>query len=361
LIAVLLGASDGWIVRGFSVAPLQYLGKLSYGAYLWHWPLFCVLTPERLHWSWPAVHCLRFSLTLLVATLSLRFVETPIRRGKLRRGAAWLALGATSAAALSYAVTLPRFNAVQPLASELLAQGARVLGARPSVFSVPFQELPSVDRLPEGTTRVLVLGDSVANKLGTAMRYRQEEFNSFVAERGVGNCSILKSATGLGSVDGPRDCAATWLTDLEQLRPDATFLVLGGGFLNRLPLNDGWVSSCSPEFEAAYTARLTELIASIRPLAGRLWMARVPYPVGRWRGRDTLATVDCFNRILERALQPFGVEWVDLMQHVCPTSECRLLDAGSPIRPDGLHFDGAGTENTARFALERVVGKRSAH
>ena len=71
--------------------PLRWIGLRSYGIYLWHWPVFMVTRPELdvLITGTPLL-ILRLAATLVLADLSYRFVETPIRRGAL--GRAWKAL-----------------------------------------------------------------------------------------------------------------------------------------------------------------------------------------------------------------------------------------------------------------------------
>ena len=68
--------------------PLRWIGERSYGIYLWHWPVFMVLRPgidvDADGWS---VQVMRLALTLALAELSYRYVETPIRHGLI--GRAW--------------------------------------------------------------------------------------------------------------------------------------------------------------------------------------------------------------------------------------------------------------------------------
>ena len=68
--------------------PLRWIGGVSYGAYLFHWPLFVFLSEKRTGLSHLPRFVLVVSLTFVLATLSLRFVEQPVR---LRRG--WFAPG----------------------------------------------------------------------------------------------------------------------------------------------------------------------------------------------------------------------------------------------------------------------------
>ena len=66
--------------------PLRWIGRRSYGIYLWHWPVYVVTRPGiDLGWSSGPTLVLRLGLTLLLAELSFRYVEEPIRRGALGR------------------------------------------------------------------------------------------------------------------------------------------------------------------------------------------------------------------------------------------------------------------------------------
>jgi hypothetical protein len=72
--------------RALSIQPLRWIGQRSYGIYLWHWPIFMVLRPgiDLEARGWP-VEVARVGLTFVVAELSYRFVEMPVRRGAVGR------------------------------------------------------------------------------------------------------------------------------------------------------------------------------------------------------------------------------------------------------------------------------------
>ena len=73
------------------VGVLRYLGRRSYGIYLWHWPIFMVTRPGiDVPWSEPVAFVVRIAVTLVIAEISYRLVEMPIRRGAL--GSAWHAV-----------------------------------------------------------------------------------------------------------------------------------------------------------------------------------------------------------------------------------------------------------------------------
>ena len=71
--------------RFLSLRPVRYVGAISYGLYLYHWPIFVVLTHERTGLSGWALFALRVGCSVAVAAVSLHFLELPIRRGLLRQ------------------------------------------------------------------------------------------------------------------------------------------------------------------------------------------------------------------------------------------------------------------------------------
>lgn len=71
--------------------PLRWIGLRSYSIYLWHWPVFMVTRPQLdVPFDGVPLLALRLAATVLLADLSYRFVEVPIRRGALER--AWNSL-----------------------------------------------------------------------------------------------------------------------------------------------------------------------------------------------------------------------------------------------------------------------------
>jgi peptidoglycan/LPS O-acetylase OafA/YrhL len=72
-----LGSALGW-------SPLRWIGVRSYGIYLWQWPIVVLWSPNQTTFDLPRATA-EVAATVLVAALSWRYVEEPIRRGALGR------------------------------------------------------------------------------------------------------------------------------------------------------------------------------------------------------------------------------------------------------------------------------------
>ncbi len=77
------------LARGIDAAPLRWVGRRSYGIYLWHWPVFVLLAAALPTWVGDPVLAwvlggIAAVVTVAAAALSFRFVETPIREAGFR-------------------------------------------------------------------------------------------------------------------------------------------------------------------------------------------------------------------------------------------------------------------------------------
>ena len=85
--AVLVGAvvNPGSVLgRALGCAPLRWIGVRSYGIYLWSWPIVVLARSNETRFDLPRATA-EVAATFVIAALSWRFVEEPIRRGALGR------------------------------------------------------------------------------------------------------------------------------------------------------------------------------------------------------------------------------------------------------------------------------------
>ncbi|WP_020520068.1 acyltransferase family protein [Catelliglobosispora koreensis] len=131
--------------RVLSIPPLRVLGKLSYGWYLWHWPLLIVVPAAFDLSPSPVVNLVLVGIALVLAQISLVAVENPIRHLATlrRRPGRGIGLGlslssSTAAVALGMAILLPPGG----MPGLLTADAPRfmppeAMGGLPTIISLP--------------------------------------------------------------------------------------------------------------------------------------------------------------------------------------------------------------------------------
>lgn len=72
---------NSYLGKLLSWKPLRWIGKRSYGIYLWHYPIIVLSTPvyeigNQTGWR----VCAQLVITFIIAELSYRFIETPIQK-----------------------------------------------------------------------------------------------------------------------------------------------------------------------------------------------------------------------------------------------------------------------------------------
>ena len=122
----------GPVRSALAIAPLRALGLVSYGAYLYHWPIFLWLSPARSGLDGAPLFGLRLAVTLAVASISWYYLEQPILHG--RRITGWrpaLVAPATAAAVAVLFVTLPGAVSAPSIVFSAVHRPAAALAAAP--------------------------------------------------------------------------------------------------------------------------------------------------------------------------------------------------------------------------------------
>jgi hypothetical protein len=346
IIATAVQPVSGPVSHLLSLPPLRALGLISYGLYLWHWPVYLVLTPVRTGIDgWPLL-TLRVSVSLAIAIVSYFLVEMPIRRGIW---SGWRIRTLTPAVAL-----------VAVLAVVVATGGA---GSRAVASAAPRHaaSVPSGQSTPTDALRVLVAGDSVAYHLGESFQRLDPELGFATANVAFDGCALEQGATAARYFDGAEiplaghDCSAGWADAVQRFQPDVAVVVLAGQVLGDWQVDGQWVHLCDGSYDAWYGR---QILAGARLLAAsgaRVMLVTPPHSDLPWGPPALNERIDCL-RELERSLVRASpaLLTVDLGDLVCPRGQCRDRIDGALLRPDGLHFEGAGADVATRWLAPRV-------
>ncbi|MBK8435473.1 MAG: acyltransferase [Austwickia sp.] len=175
---------DFGIGRILAWGPVAYLGRISYGIYLWHWPL-AVWAGTHPQWR-PAQAAGVVAATIALAALSFHFFEQPIRTGRPAALPSWQTLSTGG-------VTIM-----------VVALSSGLLGGTP-ISSI----VPAVGQAPDDKT-VVVVGDSVARRLVPALAQQGLLRDLTVLNAARGGCPALgiNVVGDDGALVNGVDCAA---------------------------------------------------------------------------------------------------------------------------------------------------------
>ncbi len=149
--ALITGAvcvGHGPIAKVLSIGPLVWMGTVSYGAYLWHFPVAIELDSARTGLSGAGLLAIRVLATFALAAASYYLVERPVMEGVF-----WRSLKAAGPALAAMGATV------------VVVIAATVAPAVAAVAVHPFPGKLQTVRPPE----IVVLGDSTALTLGYAL------------------------------------------------------------------------------------------------------------------------------------------------------------------------------------------------
>ncbi len=340
--------------RVLAARPVAYLGRLSYGIYLWHWPLWVWTQPggwvDLTGLGRPLQALLLTLATIGLAAASYKLVESPVRYGHLARFLAprrtLVALGGTL-----LALFVVNDTTVVPYAGAALGR----------------------------TTKTIVLvGDSVPQRLAPQLAVAAAAHGYVVISATRGSCP----ATGVALVDsrgkpwGPGPLCATDVPARQDAavaayRPALVIWWSRYELADRIDARGRPVRFASPTYwtlqKQAFDRRATALTRDgailvtvqiersglgirtrCRPSACGPFLARLV--------RDTAAQ-DTWNAFLasHRSGAVRSISIQTLVCHDLRTPCNDRLRNGQLARPDGTHYQPAAAPVVARAVVERAL------
>ncbi len=384
---------DSPLRRLLSVRPLVLAGAISYGVYLFHWPVYVVLDHERTGLDGAPLFAVRVGVTIAIAALSFVLLERPVRRG---RNLGWrpisaITLGACTAVVV-LAATLPT---ERPAYWEVAAAGLDEVALaptgsvapvaliappapapRPAATTVAPAPRPRVETSPTPTptttaapakpsrpVRILVVGDSTASATGqglVAWAAANDDL-ALVSIRWAPAYGFLRHGERPG-LDADFAAMSEQLDrglhdELVRLRPDVVVLMSTIGDVDDRVFDDvGVLAPTSAGFRAHmaadYVAFVDRLVAAGVPRVA--WVVP-PEPLIRRSGglaqHGEPARWATLRLAIEhaRARRPDVVTVVDL-------ARWEARHPADDRRPDGLHYSvEAATAIAGEFLAPRLI------
>ncbi|GAB3229331.1 SGNH hydrolase domain-containing protein [Glycomyces halotolerans] len=376
------------------IAPAQYLGKISYGLYLWHWPII-MIAPSALGVE-PRLRLLvpMMGLAFLLSVLMYHCIEHPVRTRKplVQVPSRALAMGGalmTCALAASFvAVSQPAQHLDGTTAEEVTGNDATVwqlLGDSSNVEDVPANLRPSLDDAgedkplsydagcmtmqkgtdlaedcwfgdPDGGKTMVLFGDSHAaqwfpplNQLAQVSGYRM-----LVLTKAA--CSAPDVAEYNSKLDREYTECVEWkekaIEKIEDLEPE---LVVASNSDNKEVLADdpdqAWIDGWAETAE-----RLTDASGEVYVLEDTAWgVGNVPDCLSEHPDDATECVNDLEDAIVfpdrrERAMEAVaetGAQVIDPIPWICDTEEgkCPVVVGNLMVYRDDNHL-------SASFAAE---------
>ena len=356
---LLLALGSGGPPRGagrlFSWAPLVWIGMLSYGIYLWHWPLILWLTPLTTGLAGLPLAALRIAATLLIATASYYAVERPIRRGFIG----------------SFALTPRRLLIIVPAAMVVLAGVivASTVRAAPSIpeLDETVAPLELAGSTTAGAPLLAVAGDSIPKELMSAIDRESTSRGWALLPLAFGGCGVTgafqvdeagvpfnwSQRCSEGFADMQSKAVSTfdpdvviWYSNRERwsYRIDGTVVPAGSAEHRRRLDSD--LEATLDRFSAQGAHVVIVMPVSRAPdtfgkcLEGQPMVPECALDDAYYASFQELR--DAYSSLAAR--HPDRVTLVQVDDLLCPGNrDCPLLERdGVPVRPDGIHFSPEG-------------------
>ena len=362
VIASVTRSMPGLLGALLSVRPLRWVGEVSYGLYLWHWPLYVFISEQRTGLDGAPLLTARLAATFAVATASFYLVERPIRRGLLQRWRVRITTPAT-AGILAVAFVATTGGAATPL-SEVAAAD---IGPPPTspVTAPPGQA---------GPVRVLVVGDSVAHSMAPGLERSAAAQGLTVWDAAVDGCGIVQdvgeqrvwhwSSAPPGCSPGWRE---RWPLQVDQFNPDVVVVLLGTDDTLDRRIGGREITFDSTEGDELTRSELQEAVSILASHGAHVVALTTPYsppePTGARIGIPERSSynprwIDRWNEDLRAVAtrNASSVTITDLNRFLAPDGGWTGTVNGVSVRgPDKTHLSPEGADMVATWLAPQLV------
>lgn len=365
-------AEPAGVTRLLSWRPLQWIGGISYAWYLWHWPLL-LLGRAVIGTDAPMYRVAWVLLSLLLAWLSCRVIEAPIRNHRL-----WLArprMGILVALAVMIVANSLCLHwdgsASARMQTPLMQRYAAAHVDAPVIYGMDCDDWYHSDRVhfcafgpSDAAHTVVLMGDSHAGQWfpAVAEAFHRPGWRVLVLTKS--SCPMVDVPFFYARIGKEYTVCANWraqaLVQVAALKPDVVLLGSASYGFSETQWIDG-------------TARV---LAKLSPAVGHVYILRdtpaLPFDgpgclaehVGRptWLGLRHACSVRVSDaaaaqeyRWLQLAASRFGnVSLLDMDDAVCPRGVCSAQQQGKVVFRDAQHLTGSFAASLGPVLAERL-------
>ncbi|MFZ0668026.1 MAG: acyltransferase family protein [Acidimicrobiales bacterium] len=353
----------GPVPRALALRPVRYIGSISYGAYLWYWPVLLVITHR-----WPGLgswqlFALESMTTFGLAALSAKFVEKPIRRGTITSwravvGAPVAAAVSLTLVAISAAVGLP---ALTPAAAGAVkpSQQIKIETAAKSVHNGP-------------PVRVLLVGDSMAGTLGATLAPYAAEYDVQMINEGHPGCGLASDTRyqftlyveppgAPCELGNPNALIDQWKRWVDEYRPNVVVYISRADTLNQDRGSWTWIGN--PAYDTFLSDQLRAGVSVLSSEGAKVVLLSTPYfdsmvqTGGAMLPEDNPERVNLDNQLISQiAKGSKNVSMFGFGQLVTPGGRYNQTVDGVDVRcEDGVHMSVAAGQIVAPDLLPYLV------
>ena len=349
MVSVTQGSTVTVLGRSLSTRSLRWLGEISYGIYLWHWPIRIVVSSERTGLDGLSLLAIRVILTLAFGAASYYWLERPIRLGAIKGYAARLAAPAATVAlvVVMVNVTSTSLPSVPSITASAAKPGTSVSELTPTEPTVAAAQAGPPDQV-----RVMFVGDSNGAIIG-------ENFEDYHVGSEIVSTNQSRLGCGLSRVGNEiyherrwgaisPNCQIwdeEWPGFLDLFDPDVVVMSFGAWDIYDRRLDGREITFGSPEWDEHERA---EMQAAIDLLSSRgAHVIAVNVPCFRWLELDDGSLppesdptrVDRLNGLWrDVAARNPQVRLIDIFDWACPGGEYTDWHGDIYLRGDGQHF-----------------------
>ena len=367
-------AGGGWCNRLLASGPAVWLGNVSYGFYLWHWPILLVFAD--LQPFYPALTTgLALLATTLLAAASYYFVEQPLRTNSRLLARPRLVIGGALVAMLSAVLLVQQWMAafLGNWGTEV-AEIQRIAGVMPRPYVDECDDWynsaeirPCVYGVSEGEQTAVLVSDSVGLQWFPAIEawYRARGWRLVVLTKSA--CPIVNRSYYYDGIRAQYEVCDRWregvVRYIAEQQPQQLLIGSYGGY----PFSaEDWRQGT-----AEILAQLSPRVGDILLLAptprldfnGPLCLARQArlvqvMPIAPYGGCEIPLPAQPELPPIRAAAGQFGnVHWLDFSGDICPAGSCRArLDEVITYR-DSHHLTEEFVLSLGPVVAERL-GKR---